>query len=255
MGSRPHFALFDEFGKQLLAYCTDVAGFFYASEPGRRIITLRQCSPRPSFLDVATQARVEQVDVSIAMLDSQARPFASELVCGLKVGDLQDSDTPFDLPISGTTWSAPTVAARPIWDRWSQGSPQVKNLWAAYAPNGREAWLDLVCRQRRRPGTDVQNGVFHLDGRYITSLTSFYLAIGEAINGPGGYFGAGYFWFEEALKGGYGAMPPFTLIWNDWEIAAARMRFPYHPADGTPADCFEMTVAHLRQAGAEIILP
>jgi hypothetical protein len=64
--------------------------------------------------------------------------------------------TTYDVVISGTVWGAPTVAASPIWERWCRGKPEAKNLWAAYAPNGREAWLDLVCRQRRRPGPGTQ---------------------------------------------------------------------------------------------------
>ncbi|GAB7109939.1 barstar family protein [Streptomyces phaeofaciens JCM 4814] len=255
MSDGPRFALFDESGEIPLAFCADVTGFFYGSNPGHRAITLRKCTPTPALAEVAGQARKEQVDLSIKMLDTQGRPLAGELICGVEVGTPRRSGEAHDVVVSGTLWSAPTVAARPIWERWCLGRPETNNRWAAYAPNGREAWLSLVCRQPRRTGPDAQHRTYQLDGRYITDLTSFYLAFGEAINGPGGSYGAGFFWFWDSFKGGAGAIPPFTVVWNDWQVAAPRLRYPYHPVGGTPSDCFAMTVAGLREIGVEVVLP
>jgi hypothetical protein len=39
--------------------------------------------------------------------------------------------------------------------------------------------------------------VYHLDGRYVTDDDGFYRAIGEAVNGPGGWFGGDLFWLHE----------------------------------------------------------
>jgi hypothetical protein len=42
--------------------------------------------------------------------------------------------------------------------------------------------------------------VYHLDGRHITNLDAFFCAIGEAINGPGGWFGGGLFWLHDGVQ-------------------------------------------------------
>ncbi|MBD3920226.1 barstar family protein [Paenibacillus sp. PR3] len=62
--------------------------------------------------------------------------------------------------------------------------------------------------------TDVRNGVFHLDGNNIVDHSSFYCALGEAINGPGGYFGFNISSLIDCLRGGFGAVTPFTIYWE-----------------------------------------
>lgn len=43
---------------------------------------------------------------------------------------------------------------------------------------------------------------------------SFYCALGEAVNGPGGCFGWNLDALADCLRGGWGARPPFTLYWR-----------------------------------------
>jgi hypothetical protein len=56
---------------------------------------------------------------------------------------------------------------------------------------------------------------FLLDVAHIDDLTSFFCALGEAVNGPGGYFGRTTRALEDCLIGGFGAEPPFTLQITD----------------------------------------
>jgi RNAse (barnase) inhibitor barstar len=64
----------------------------------------------------------------------------------------------------------------------------------------------------------------NLDGLNVTDLAGFYCAIGEAVNGPGGYFGWNPDALHDCLRGGWGAAQPFRLIWHDAAVARA------HPA-------------------------
>lgn len=50
-----------------------------------------------------------------------------------------------------------------------------------------------------------------LDGAYISDVPSFYLSLGEAINGDSGYFGANLDALDDCLCGGFGAKRPFTI--------------------------------------------
>ncbi len=48
------------------------------------------------------------------------------------------------------------------------------------------------------------NKTITLDGEYIIDIPSFYLSIGEAINGENGYFGACLDSLSDCLSGGFG---------------------------------------------------
>ncbi|GAA5067840.1 barstar family protein [Nocardia callitridis] len=64
------------------------------------------------------------------------------------------------------------------------------------------------------PSPDIQpGGNFAIDARNVDEPLAFFCAIGEAINGPGGYFGADLDGLADCLRGGFGVLPPFTLEW------------------------------------------
>ncbi|MFJ4836132.1 barstar family protein [Streptomyces sp. NPDC088747] len=120
-------------------------------------------------------------------------------------------------------WSErPPTAAPEVWDLWWDGRPAEPNLWARCGSEGREFWLRTALANRaygepdRPPGT-----TYHLDGRHITDERGFFCAIGEAVNGPGGYFGWALGALDDCLRGRWGAKAPFTLLWHDAEVARA----------------------------------
>jgi RNAse (barnase) inhibitor barstar len=53
----------------------------------------------------------------------------------------------------------------------------------------------------------------------VTDRPGFYCAIGEAVNGPGGYFGANLDALRDCLRGGFGATAPFHLVWHASTVA------------------------------------
>ncbi|MEU0150180.1 barstar family protein [Streptomyces sp. NPDC006288] len=56
-----------------------------------------------------------------------------------------------------------------------------------------------------------------IDGSGITGLDSFWDAVGEAVNGPGGYFGRNLDAFADCLGGGFGTPGDgsFVIEWRD----------------------------------------
>ncbi|GAA2215554.1 barstar family protein [Nonomuraea monospora] len=117
-------------------------------------------------------------------------------------------------------YDSPRAGARHIWERWWRGRPDRVNQWAVYGAEGRREWLSIVGRALGKESRRVDRlpgHVYHLDGRHITDECSFYLAMGEAINGPGGYFGWNLDALNDCLRGGAGK--PFTLIWSDAHVA------------------------------------
>lgn len=66
--------------------------------------------------------------------------------------------------------------------------------------------------KRGERGPDAPAGaVFSIDGADISDLDTFFCALGEAVNGPGGYFGRTLLALEDCLYGAFGATLPFTL--------------------------------------------
>ncbi|WP_349254233.1 barstar family protein [Paenibacillus sp. RC67] len=61
---------------------------------------------------------------------------------------------------------------------------------------------------------DKKNQIYYLDGLFIKDQTSFFCALGEAINGPGGYYGSGLDGLSDCLCGGFGARAPFKIHWD-----------------------------------------
>ncbi|HET6855917.1 MAG TPA: hypothetical protein VFH94_02320, partial [Streptomyces sp.] len=74
-------------------------------------------------------------------------------------------------------------------------------------------------RAARRTHDAQPGATYHLDGSHITDVVGFELALGEAMNGPGGEFGSIYGSMDYHLQKGHGVQPPFTLVWHDHQIA------------------------------------
>ncbi|MBT2390499.1 barstar family protein [Streptomyces sp. ISL-1] len=60
-----------------------------------------------------------------------------------------------------------------------------------------------------------------IDGAEVTGLDSFWRVIGEAVNGPGGYFGRNLDSFADCLSGGFGTPDDgdFAFEWRDHEAS------------------------------------
>ncbi|MGQ4486211.1 barstar family protein [Streptomyces sp. 372A] len=63
-----------------------------------------------------------------------------------------------------------------------------------------------------------------LEGSLITGLDSFWTVVGEAVNGPGGYFGRNLDAFADCLSGGMGAPDDdFVFEWRDHALSASAL--------------------------------
>ncbi|WP_106403270.1 barstar family protein [Actinocorallia populi] len=110
--------------------------------------------------------------------------------------------------------------ARAIWRLWHTGRPARPGLWADYDRALRHEWSGAALAHHPHERPDRPPGrVYHLDGRFITDIEGFYCALGEAINGPGGYFGWNLDALDDCLRGRWGATPPFRLLWHHADVA------------------------------------
>jgi len=71
----------------------------------------------------------------------------------------------------------------------------------------------------------MQSSRFEIDGSSIQSLEDFYRAIGEAVGGPGGYFGSNLDALDDCLSGGCGAEPPCLFVWTNHKASRAGLGY------------------------------
>ncbi|MCU6792357.1 barstar family protein [Paenibacillus sp. WQ 127069] len=110
-----------------------------------------------------------------------------------------------------------------LWNSWRVAFPEESDTWINLTYKQRIGWLEVI---RLFNGVyssfdrtkDKKGGTYYLDGVHIRDRASFYCSLGEAINGPGGYFGVCLDSLSDCLCGGFGAQPPFTIQWKNVDL-------------------------------------
>ncbi|MBT2458169.1 barstar family protein [Streptomyces sp. ISL-86] len=160
-----------------------------------------------------------------------------------------------DLELEGKLSAPVPEHARALWERWLAGPPQTPGAWAHLDTRQRWAWLDHV-RERaclRAHHDRPSSHTYELDGRHITDLPGLYLALGEAVNGPGGYFGANLNALADCLGGTFGYAAPATLLWRDAATAREQLSRVLTPG-GQPYDLFTEVVDVLASGRLQVTL-
>ncbi|SDM84479.1 barstar family protein [Streptomyces wuyuanensis] len=145
--------------------------------------------------------------------------------------------------------------ARPVWDRWFAGPPEAPGAWARLGARQREVWLELVrergCLLTHEP--PPAGRAYELDGRNVTDEPGLFLALGEAVNGPGGYFGGCVDALVDCLHGGFGHTAPATLLWRDIATAREHLSRLLSP-DGEPYDLVALVLDVLAERRVHVTL-
>lgn len=139
-------------------------------------------------------------------------------------------------------------------DILGQWPPTDKNVWARYGRELRHEWCGVALAHRAgRP--DRPPGVtYHLDGRFVTDVEGFYAALGEAINGPGGYFGWHLDAVDDCCGGGFGATTPFRIVWHDAAVARTHLTAGYDHRRLRPAVTLDYLLDLLAREQVEVDL-
>lgn len=137
---------------------------------------------------------------------------------------------------------------------WHGGRPTRKNLWAGYDQELRDHWAGAALAHQPDAPDRPAGTTYDLDGRFVTDIEGFYCAIGEAINGPGGYFGWNLDAFAECLRGRFGARPPFRLVWHDSAVAREHLVPGYDHRLLLPAVTLEYLLDMLTEHHIEVDL-
>ena len=230
-----------------VAACTSIDGLF-AGEPAgclaapgpprlaagpARLIDCRPEQPLRAALDALARGGApwrRQVSASVFSVAEDGTAARPPGYCGLRASVTAACPSSLGEGLLDVTFDAAITnpmrwEASQIWELWRAGRPATPGLWSGYDSDLRHQWSGAALAHHRAGTPDEPAGTtYHLDGLNVTDLAGFYCAIGEAVNGPGGYFGWNADALHDCLRGGWGATRPFQLIWHDAAIAQA------HPA-------------------------
>ncbi|WP_033319600.1 barstar family protein [Streptomyces yerevanensis] len=184
-------------------------------EPSVRLLG---CSPQGALRTALDAGEEDLGHAKLIRLDASGRTVQTA-VEGELIAWIPSGRGLVDLTLE--PWSErPPTAAQEVWELWDDGRPALPNSWARCGTEGRRYWLDTVRDNHIAHKPDAApGGTYHLDGRHITDEPGFFCALGEAVNGPGGYFGWSLDALADCLCGGWGAVWPFKLVWHDAEVA------------------------------------
>ncbi|OQS16145.1 hypothetical protein B0T36_04965 [Nocardia donostiensis] len=212
-------------------YTREAAGLFVPvpsppDDKGSRRVELLGCAPQGSLRHAVEHLGTRHATVGNAyldFLDTAGQCIGSYFVNGITIEQAGPSPTEpelFDVTVSLTCDELRPEAEWP-WELFRSGRPVPNGMWRPLGPAARRAWLSVALHRRSylsRPD-DPPGTRYELDGRYIVDEDSFYCAIGEAVNGPGGYFGWNLDALDDCMRGGFGATPPFTIVWTEYSTA------------------------------------
>ncbi|WP_207943574.1 barstar family protein [Actinomadura sp. KC345] len=237
------------------------------AEPPVPHVTLVGCRPEPPLetaIAAAHQAtkaglrrRRVSADVGAVAADGSAVALVAAAVSGTVLSSVPSTlgSGLLDVTIAGDAREPRPAGTRGILDLWFTGRPTRYNLWARHDRTLRHEWAGVALAHRRREAPDRPAGtVFHLDGRFVTDVEGFYCDIGEAINGPGGYFGWNLDALDDCLSATWGAQAPFRLLWHDSAVARRHLVAGHDRHRRAPAVTLDTLVQVFTAHGVDVEL-
>ncbi|WP_433203747.1 barstar family protein [Dactylosporangium sp. CS-047395] len=248
-------------GLARLGRCIDVGGVFRERPaPPAHDVVLRGCRPGP-VLALAARAQAEGRfrDTGFQATVYSTGPLGpasthTELD-GRVARSVLAADGLVDVTLVDALTDPLPAGAAAIWALWQAGGPGEANRWAGYDRELRDAWCQAALSHHRQSGPDRPPGAtVHLDGRHVTDAEGFYCALGEAVNGPGGYFGAHLDALEDCLRGGFGLAAPFRLVWHAAGVAREHLAGGYDRLRWAPGITLDTLVDVLENHDVDVEL-
>jgi RNAse (barnase) inhibitor barstar len=196
-------------------------------------ITLVNFQYSDEFLALSKERKIYINNIDITILDDEENPIGSYYYV-LKEPQWYDRSSELDQVLSkyelvGELYQLATEESLLVWDMRRKPLSK-KNEWMRLSPKQRLAWLEVArLYPRNNPKSqDEQNAHYYLDATNLKDSTSFYCALGEAINGPGGYYGLNMDSLADCLCGGFGAIAPFVITIQNANLEMEESKYFFH---------------------------
>lgn len=214
----------------LLGEAEEIIGLFTGPAEAPRLVELLGCAPRGALRTAIASIGTDRAllgSADLAFLDGTGETIGSYFVNDMTIQAVRPNAAPglVDLTVRLSCGMAMPGSDVP-WQLVRTGQLDRPGLWHDLDRATRHAWLSVALTRQvsGAPPDKPADATYQLDGRYVTDEDGFYCAIGEAVNGPGGYFGWNLDALVDCLRGGFGVETPFTLDWQSFETARALPR-------------------------------
>lgn len=247
--------------------CSDVTGVFREQSappvPQVRLLGCRPETPMLTALDAVGQSteaglrrRRIRAEVHRVAADGSAGRVIDAVVSGtVEAGEPSRLGTGLiDVTVDSDPREPLPTGILGILEHWNAGRPAEKNLWAGYDRGLRHHWAGVALTHRSNTPDRPAGTTYDLDGRFVTDIEGFYCAIGEAINGPGGYFGWNLDALDDCLRGRFGARAPFRLVWHDSAVARRHLIAGYDRRRLAPVITLEYLLGMLAAHHVQVVL-
>ncbi|MFY1672578.1 barstar family protein [Plantactinospora sp. WMMB334] len=215
----PIYSLVDEVTRNTLVVAEDLSGFFIDSG---------DLSPEVTFLrvhEIGTGMR--RVEDGILRVINVRREKIGEYFVGRAVrGDIgEDLGEGIISTVSYPTFGnrCEYSGAANIWRRWASCAALEKDEWLRWPMDQHDDWLHVVQNSwfasSRRAGSYGTDHVAYLDGAKMPTKPGFYCALGEAVNGPGGYFGSNLDALADCLSSDLGDVRLVRVVWRNFRAS------------------------------------
>ncbi|WP_434659637.1 barstar family protein [Paenibacillus polymyxa] len=219
---RQRFAVMDDESGLTVGYCQDVVGLTgdIMVETYEKVI-FEQFVFNEEFIRNIAKTKQSVSNLCIVILNDEEKGIGSyyyHLPESFIIHKLNYNKGNFNLELTGILETKPSPVELRLWEFLKCSQSLENNIWQGFSNEERSGWLNVTrihsaSNHFARP--DKRGEVYTLDGEHIFDFTTFFIALGEAINGPGGYFGFSLDSISDCLCGSFGAVGPFTIHWKN----------------------------------------
>lgn len=222
------YALIDGDSERVIGYCVDIQGISFDEEG-----LLQECVTEGFLACESDLSKNEPVhNVFLAVVNDQKNILGGYYCFLAKPFSVQ---VPDHFILHFRSEDGPTLRELQLWEYFRIGNLN-KGSWCEFDYQEKIEWLHLVRKHAAlRARVDVSQGVYTINCKHIIDKASFYIELGEAINGTGGYYGSCLDSLEDCLCGGFGALPPYKLVWDGFDqLMECSKDQRSSPEDGNP---------------------
>ncbi|WP_068503830.1 barstar family protein [Paenibacillus kribbensis] len=215
------FAIIDDESGHMLGFCRNVIGLTSEAivETYEKII-FEKFIFNEEFIKNMTATKQSLYNLRIAVLNDEEEVIGSYhcyLPESFKIQKLNDIKREANLELMGVLDTKLSPVELRLWDLLRRKHKLGKNKWKEFSEEERLGWLNVVrihSMYNKSSKQDKHGEVYTIDGEYVSDYLTFFIALGEAINEPGGYYGFNLSSLKDCLCGGFGASAPFTINWR-----------------------------------------
>ncbi|MEU6849119.1 hypothetical protein ABZ901_04175 [Actinacidiphila alni] len=224
----PLYRLANAESGEVILTASAMTGFFvsHVGVPSEKIIF------SSASLDSSCAMGTPVDDIELQVLDVRGEVLGSYYVGRvlLRAADsCEESKDLTNVVASFYGYSSPYPHANEVWQRWASLEPVKLGEWHQWPT----AWLHVAQKVWFRSGHSAKKYGSETDvainGAEIYSEDGFFCALGESVNGPGGYYGATLSGLADCLSGSQGVNFPFRLHWK--EISSSKISLGWEFVD------------------------